>query len=531
MRAAALIRPRGISIASAPPAGFTALLLLAGLLAWKLGLFCANALWAISYPYELDYGEGIVWQQMREIVAGRGYGPIDGLPDIVFHYPPVYHALTAAIAAAGHFDELATGRSISILATLVSAAFVGLIAAQVLPNNEGLRTRWWCGAIAGLISLAALPVFSWAPLMRVDMLASALTLAGLWVSILALKRPNLIHPAALLFVAAIYTKQTMIAAPAAVFLVLLIRHRRLGVAGLATAIGTGLIALGALAWATDGGFLRHIFLYNINRAAFDQLLGLAGVIARHAVLLGLGGIGAAVCARHLFGNVSTEGGAADRASPEHRIPMLFVLTYFAITSAMLITISKVGANINYMIEWIFALSVLAVVPLRNVVRSVRADGRDGISALPRAIFPLALAAQLMVLPAGSMSSRYEPVRAQFDQLATRIGQADRPVVSDDMVLLLRSGREVVWEPAIFAELASVGRWDERPFVASILQREFAFFVTMGGRGSSPFDERYTPAVADAIERAYPHKAFIADLVLHYPSEPEEQSSLASASPI
>ena len=33
---------------------------------------------AIRFPGELDYGEGIVWEQMRLMVAGRGYGAIDG---------------------------------------------------------------------------------------------------------------------------------------------------------------------------------------------------------------------------------------------------------------------------------------------------------------------------------------------------------------------------------------------------------------------------------------------------------------------
>ena len=43
----------------------------------------------LSTPH--DYGEGIVWQQMRNIVAGQGYTPLGVYPAIVYHYPPVYH--------------------------------------------------------------------------------------------------------------------------------------------------------------------------------------------------------------------------------------------------------------------------------------------------------------------------------------------------------------------------------------------------------------------------------------------------------
>ena len=35
---------------------------------------------AVRSPYQRDYGEGIVWQQMRLMFAGKGYAPIDGFP-------------------------------------------------------------------------------------------------------------------------------------------------------------------------------------------------------------------------------------------------------------------------------------------------------------------------------------------------------------------------------------------------------------------------------------------------------------------
>ena len=46
-------------------------------LALVLFRFMDAANLAIRYPFELDYGEGIVWQQMREMFAGHGYAPID----------------------------------------------------------------------------------------------------------------------------------------------------------------------------------------------------------------------------------------------------------------------------------------------------------------------------------------------------------------------------------------------------------------------------------------------------------------------
>ena len=102
--------------------------------------------------------------------------------------------------------------------------------------------------------------------MRVDMLAIAFSLFGLVAAFKALERPRLIYLASLLFVAAVYTKQTTIAAPAATFAVLIALRPALAVRGIAACLVLGITVLLMLGWLTDGGFYRHIFLYNVNRA-------------------------------------------------------------------------------------------------------------------------------------------------------------------------------------------------------------------------------------------------------------------------
>jgi len=101
-------------------------------------------------------------------------------------------------------------------------------------------------------------------------------------------------------------------------------------------------------------------------------------------------------------------------------------------------------------------------------------------------------------------------------LVAMVHDARRPVISDNMVAVKRAGREVVWEPAIFTELASKGLWDERPFVQRIRDGQFAFFVTVGDRGQRVFDSRYTPAMMDAMDAAYPVRRHLAKFTLHLP---------------
>jgi hypothetical protein len=124
----------------------------------------------------------------------------------------------------------------------------------------------------------------------------------------------------------------------------------------------------------------------------------------------------------------------------------------------------------------------------------------------------AVAAQAALAPsAASMGVARDP--RELGELVTEVSEATRPVISDDMVVLLRAGKSVLWEPAIFHELALTGYWDERPFIDMIDSHTFAFFITVGDE-QNQWDGRYTPLVAEAIQKAYPVKRRIAGYLVH-----------------
>jgi hypothetical protein len=105
---------------------------------------------------------------------------------------------------------------------------------------------------------------------------------------------------------------------------------------------------------------------------------------------------------------------------------------------------------------------------------------------------------------------------ELDDLVARIKGANQPVLSEDMVLLMKAGKEVPWEPAIFNELASTGRWDERLILDMISTRAFAFVVTRGRAGEEILDGRFTPAVGRAIQEAYPRTEEQGGRTVHLP---------------
>ncbi|MEO7540994.1 MAG: hypothetical protein ABIS66_03490, partial [Sphingomicrobium sp.] len=341
---------------------------------------------------------------------------------------------------------------------------------------------------------------------------------------MALHRPAAIHVAALCFVAAVYTKQTSVVAPAATFLILLLVRPKVARTGIVTAVLAGLVGLGALSWWTDGGFIRHVFLYNINRFEAWRLRWIVPALDIHKVYFAVAALGACLALRErlpAYRRGSGLAGVRERLSANPGdAAMLMILTYFLLATAMLITIAKSGSSINYLIEWLCVMAILVGLAMRDAaiiaVGSPFAVQRLRSMCLLSAYLPAAVAMRVFISPAVPDQTNRGSI-ANMQRLVALIRGAPQPVVSDDMVLLLRAGKQVEWEPAIFAELASKGVWDERPFVGLIRKHHFAFFITEGNRGERLFDSRYTPAVADAIKTAYPVERNLAGFTLHLPA--------------
>ena len=76
--------------------------------------------------------------------------------------------------------------------------------------------------------------------------------------------------------------------------------------------------------------------------------------------------------------------------------------------------------------------------------------------------------------------------------------AKKPVLSDDMVLIMRAGKEVQMEPAIFRELADKNLWDQQPLIDKIKNKDFSLIIINKGMIS----DRWTPMMLDAIDNTY-----------------------------
>jgi hypothetical protein len=351
-------------------------------------------------------------------------------------------------------------------------------------------------------------------LMRVDMAAIAFGMMGLLVGACANGRFWGTAAALLICVASVFTKQTQLPVGVAVFLVALLRNPSGALCAAAVAGIFGLGALGLMEGLTEGGFLHNIIGYNINgfspRHAYwvlwperSSFLFMAlMLVGGGATLLGLFDPRPIASRLPAIGQLLLRLRLADRATTARAM----LLLHFTLASLMLLTTLKSGASFNYLLDWLSVGCVLIGVLLCDLVG---------------AEWRFSLVAALLILGVLNLPFREIPDRAPQQQLdrqaalVRRIAAADKPVASEDMTLLMRAGKPVMFEPAIVTELAPLGRWDEGSLVNMIRSGGFAFMITSDDTPGGSIHR--TPAVDAAMREAYAQvERFGPELWLHLP---------------
>ena len=96
--------------------------------------------------------------------------------------------------------------------------------------------------------------------------------------------------------------------------------------------------------------------------------------------------------------------------------------------------------------------------------------------------PVLLVAQVLLTVPPPLDFKNGPeARKEMGELFRQIQAAQKPVVSDDMVMLLRAGKRHPLETMIFTGLAKEGKWDDGKLVDRIESHAFAFLVVRAAR--------------------------------------------------
>ena len=473
-----------------------AILLAAGAVAFVL-----QSAIAIRTDSELDYGEGIVlWQAANVTNWKRAYRPIEQYPHIVFHYPPLFHLTSRAVATFTN-TLLQAGRLTSVLSLAGTCLIAALLTAGTMPPGGGGFVRFVGAFTAGTLVFTT-PMWTWGLLMRVDMLAIFLTICGVALFVLARRRLALSFLAFVFFVAAVYTKQTSFAAPIACFLLAFIERprRALQLLGFSTALG--LVILAMLYTATDGVILRHLITYNQN-PYFPQQIFIR--LRYHCSNLAGPLLFAALFPIALFRTPKT------RLITRLRIVLrrtmfercvLVVAVYFWLSAIIAAaTISKQGASDNYFLEMDVVACWLSGLFIAWLARRASFKPRRAFVYLQMiVVFVLMLQCVISFRQLPPIVRNYQhPPIDRSHEVVNFIKQLPGDVYSEDMIILVQAGKEVPAEPAIISALAEDGKWDESGFVERIKNGQFSAVVI---RWTLNNHQRFREPIAKAIEERY-----------------------------
>ncbi len=433
----------------------------------------------LTYPYQLDYGEGIVLWFAQEIARGHAiYKPLDAFPYSSSNYPPVAMLLSAALMPI-FGDGYVSGRLLNIISALVVATLIFRIVQT--------ETRKLSGAmIAVLFFLASPYIYNWIALFRVDLIGLAFTFAGIYfVNTWQRKQRTLYFLLfTLCFLLALYTKHSLFAAPVAVFLALWMRDKRTAII-FAVALGAsgGTIYL-ALDVFTRGGFTAGLIDSNATVFLFDQVVALLKNFAFTFPILILLAAWAWL----------------DRV----RAKQIGVLEWYAIVAFAALALSgRVGAWENYFFE---AIAIACVfMGFKFQVSSFKLNKlKPEILNLG---FVILLFIQLALFArttdprvAADLIARDAPTNQELGVLLAR---TNGTIISEDMGALATHGKQVDYYTFQYSSLARAGKWNQHFELDGLRDQIFPLVILENGtRENVDHFRRFTREFVSALDRHY-----------------------------
>jgi hypothetical protein len=457
----------------------------------------------IAFPYNVDYGEGPILDQVMRLAHFQSIYPKDitQLPFTIGNYPPLYQLLQLPFAWI-FGPAFWYGRVINLISLLAAAVFIGLILHHL--------TQDWLAAVVGGAFLLAVPyILHWAGFVRVDSLALGISWAGLFVITRWPNQRKGIIITALLLTGAIFTRQSYgLAAPFAAFVWLLSQKPRRHAFELAAWTGGFSVFLFLLLnILTGGSFFFNIVTANVNPFFWETVRNYWRGMWEHMPYLIVSGVFYVLVAVWL-----------------RQKAWWLAAPYFLAATISAITIGKDGSNVNYLFEFSSALALLAGLVVAWPGPAWQGRTWVGKGWWLKAILMVLLAWQISGLYAWNMKDYYAwptnramKEREEIAKMTALIKDADGPILADEfMGLVVVAGKPLVFQPFEYKQLVAGQVWDEQPFLDDIFNQEFSLILLYDPKEWDSRGARWTPAQLRAIEGNYVMKMRLAQTRIYVP---------------
>ncbi|MBZ5677245.1 MAG: hypothetical protein LAP61_23620 [Acidobacteriia bacterium] len=413
--------------------------------------YLGTMFWAAN---ELSPPESVVSAQSLMLVHdGTLYYDLKHYPYTVSAYMPSFYWLESGLIRAG-MSAFHAGRLISFAALLGLIALCGRIA---LLYTDDRHAAW----VASLAAASSSLLGSWGTTGQVDMLAAFFALAAFYnYARFEVRGANTLWIAGVYGILAVFTKQTMLAAPAAIFILLWMRDRKKALwfgAIFGLSVATAVLAINA---ALDGRFLANTVFANMNPFSAAKFL----VQLRYLVSVSFGML---VIVAVSFGRM-----LRGRALAPAVYLILAALVFLG-------TAPKIGSDTNYQIESTLLLAVCAGIGLHqiNFFQLYFERSKSWITLL---LIPLALHMAIgyrvsaNALLARLMNEKLS--RAEIDQLRPYVQPSGGLVLATDYSAMVRLRQRIDVEPLIYNLLVSNHVIDPEPVRRDLARGAFSTVI-------------------------------------------------------
>jgi hypothetical protein len=485
-----------------------------------LKMFIEQDWQALHFPYTLDYGEGPLLDQTIHLAHFQNiyHNNLNQSPYTISNYPPLFPLIQVPFVWI-FGPAFWYGRLLSMLSILVAALFIGLILQMLTHSNLA-------GVSGGLLLLVFPYIFHWSPLNRIDGLALALSMSGLYVIVRGSSRSalnaaapspeqSLLNPHDLfsqpwlvagagLLVAAIFTRQSYaLAAPLAAFVWLVhLAPRRRAVHLAILVAGASLFLFILLNLVTLGGFYTNIVTANVNPFLWKTVEYYATPIWKNMRFLVVG------AAAFLL---------AGAIKPWRVSSWWLVAPYLVGAVLSGLTIGKDGSNVNYLFEFSAALCLVAGALIAWLEKN---------NWLWRAALVVFLAIQVTTIYNWSHQEYYPTHISRMDfqhtelaNLTTLVKNTNGMILADEhMGLLPLNGKTLYYQPFEFKMMQQAGLWDQQAFVEQIKNKEFALILLFNPPSWDSQHARWTDQQLSAIYANYSRGKTLADTIIYTPDK-------------
>jgi hypothetical protein len=425
----------------------------------------------IVSPYQIDYGEGLMLDGALRIRHSQPLYPNPFAFPVALHvYGPVAYAAAASVLPGGA-ASFPAGRLLILICSVALSSLIGTILRR-------LTGSWWIGLSFGFL-LLTLPAFRfWLYLLRADVIGVLFSIMGITLYLLKEKPGYWSIP---FFGLALFCKYSLLAAPVAVFVHLIVNRKVKQ--GFAFAVGLG--AASALAFMvlqvkTGGWFAFHMFSTHPDRYSLMQFFALGALVAASAPII------TALAGWHV---------ALDFRGGGRSFPPI----YLAVSTISALTAGKLGSTTNHFVEWMVACCICAGMGYSLLLSKYPAR------AMPMAVL---LSASVLVGVITQNRPRMQPSRElvecggvyQYvsDSTSTR-------VLSESLGPLLLARKPIlVSDPFVYGQLVKHGLWPDRQVEELVNERYFGLIVMSYDPSQTKVhdSDAWSESLVNAIARNY-----------------------------